>query len=82
MIECQLDDSFAPFPTAVFFAVKVFHACCLLAAFANSLRIVHGIDFGSNPRIDGIARILPLTVSNPFSGENPSRRIVKLRICR
>src|SRR6266851_9293912 len=41
-------------PTAVFFR-RTFSCLLFVGCFANSLRIVHGIDFGSIPRIDGIA---------------------------
>src|SRR5258708_3095681 len=72
MIECQLDDSFAPFPPQCF-SGESFHACCLLAASRTLFESYMALISEAYRALMASRRILPLTVSNPFSGENPSR---------
>src|SRR5438876_12233459 len=83
MLDGQFDHAFAPLP-AQRFTGELFHlhACCLLAASRTAFESYMALTSEAYRALMASRRSLPLTVSNPFSGENPSRTIVKFRIWR
>src|SRR5229473_7084315 len=68
-------------PTAVFFR-RTFSCVLFVGCFANSLRIVHRIDFGSIARIDGIAA--DFTVDSEQRSEEHTSELQSLAylVCR
>ncbi len=83
MIDGQFDHAFAPLPAQRFTGeIFHFHSCCLLGASRTAFESYMALTSEAYRALMASRRSLPLTVSNPLSGENPSRTMVKFRICR